>query len=255
MFVGFSIGHDLVHLKTIAGELVKDFLAFVGMMFLTAFVVVAVGLLAVFYQNIGMVSLPEGVLPKDIQLPQLSLDPPAQSFQGEPTIFANPGIGHAEWSNPLDALPTATEVPTAIPTATPVPPLSPEVYQAQAIARMKDFAAAMQTWVDANDRLSRDSTLKDDMNWKAEMEVDLQNISATAQSLAAVGPAPAEYEDIYNGLQRVNNDAQALSQSYQAALDSGSSKDYIAAGEAFKRVKDNLTHAVEQMVTLGWTFQ
>lgn len=234
----------------------KNCLSFLGLIFLVILVLVGVGLMAYTYQSLGLVSIPKEWLPSgfNFHLPELS-DLPLPTPEFKPTIKVNPGVLEAQWSNPLVALPTPTDIPTLEPTPTQIPPLSPEVYRAETMARMKDFAAAMERWVNANDRLSRDNTLIDDLNWRSEVKVDLESITMTAQALGNVGPAPAEYQGIDTWIKRVPSDAAALQTSYLAALDARSPESFLISGDHFKRIKDDLAQAVQEMIAQGWTFE
>jgi hypothetical protein len=227
----------------------KDILAFFGMIFLIILIVVGVSALAIFYDRIGIISLPQGM--KEL------VDAYTPS-SGTVTV-REIGVGKAEWSNPLDAIPTATMTMTPVPTATQVPPLAPEVYQTDVLLYMKSFVSALERWLDLNEALTRDNSLLSDAGWQTGMRLALENVSETSRALASVGPAPEEYKRIDQWLDRVDQEAQGMRASYLMAIENQadletSTKQFTAASSHFVRIKEYLFQAVDGMIAAGWTF-
>lgn len=226
----------------------KNILAFFGLIFLTLLIVTGVGLIAFFYDSLGLVSLPES-LPKGlIETPMHFLTP------GTPEIHVK-SVGKGQWFNPLDLLPTPTETPIPLPSATPVPPMDPADYRAGVLARTKRFAAAMEKWLDANNALAQDSSVKDDPEWQNKVKAALEDIRVSAEALADVGPAPQEYAQIDSWLKRIPPEAQNLQTNYQQGLNTGGEQYFVRASDNFERIKQYLTSAAEQMVAQGWSAQ
>ena len=237
----------------------KDFLAFLGLVFLTLLIILSVAFLGVAYDGLGIIELPEGLL----ETPMSLVD------SGELEI-RDSGIGEVEWSNPLDALPTAfftpvptltpvpTQTPTLVPTPTPVPPLDPLVYRAEVTIRLKSYVSALERWMDANEELAKDNSLISDPSWRDETDAALDDLVNTSQALASVGRPPVEYEGIQALLERVYDETGALHRNYSQALEqhaqgADSSKTFVAASENFTRIKEYLTQAVTKMLASGWS--
>lgn len=224
----------------------KDILAFFGLLFLTLLVVIAVAVIGYYYDALGLVDLPE-VVPTTMA---------GVLGTREITLVAI-GIGEPEWSNPLDALPSATWEPTAIPqpTATPVRPLEPAEYRTEVILHLKDFVSALERWLDTNKRLGQDNSLLDDPAWRSEMTALLIEIGDSGRAMAEVGPAPSEYEGIARLLQRVRESSDAMQANYGRALDTRSPDDFLKAADDFERIKAYLTEVVAAMVAHGWSLE
>jgi hypothetical protein len=230
----------------------KNILAFFGMVFLTILVLVGVGMMGYLYDALGLVALP-----KDFSLAAL--------YQPEEitVVAAENGLEKGVWSNPLEMLPvvsttpmhTATSVPTFLPTETPIPPLDPLVYRAEITIRLKQFVAALELWLEVNEKLVLDNSLISDATWRNAMDLALVNVASTSRAMAGVGPAPAGYEAIDTLLDRVYTESVGLQQNYQQALVNGGASYFAAAGENFSRLKAYLTEAVEAMLTMGWTME
>jgi hypothetical protein len=224
----------------------KDILAFFGLLFLTLLIVLLVAVVGYYYDALGLVKLPE-VVPTTM----------ARVLGPREVTLQAVGIGDAEWSNPLDALPIATWAPSATPrpTSTPVRPLDPAEYRTEVILHLKGFVGGLERWLDANRRLGQDSTLLDDPDWRVEMNGLLVRIGDSGRAMAAVGPAPAEYQGIARLLTRVQDASSALQTNYGRALETRSPDDFLQAGADFERIKAYLTEVVAAMVAQGWSIE
>lgn len=237
----------------------KNILAFFGMLFLTMLIVGGVSIMAYLYDSFGLVSLPS------VELPNLSL--PTQERQ-RPTIAVYvEDQSQPVWTNPLEVLPEdlATSVPfytntpwpteTPVPTATPVPPLDPLVYRTQTAIHLKEFAAALEGWLQLNQRAGADNALFNDQAWRDEMDRSLETISATAYALAGVGPEPAEYSGIAALLDYAASESDGLVWNYRQALQTSDPASFRASGEHFNRLKQYLAQAAQEMLANGWDLQ
>jgi hypothetical protein len=222
----------------------KDILACFGLLSLTFVIVLGVIGVGLFYDQLGLVDLPK-------QATELLLRPT------EPVriVVEEQGGSRPQWSNPLDALPTATlaQIPTA--TALPVPPLEPAVYRAEVMFRLKSFSSAMQRWLDLNQRVADEAALLHDAAWQREMEQVLMEVSATGRALAEIGPAPDDYRQIHTLLDQVGQNAAGLRASYLEGMRSGETRHYNEAGENFERIRYYLGEAVQEMIRLGWSLE
>lgn len=241
----------------------KDILAFFGLIFLTLLILVGVGLMGIFYDDLGIVQVPERI-------------------RNEVTRWTEPGevvvkefnLGEAEWSNPLEGITSLPDLdftmdaevpafdPTAVPvpTATPVQPLKPGVYRVEAVVRLKEFVAAVETWLVVNKEVSDDGALVNDPNWQARAQAAVDNVLLTARVLDDIGPAPAGYEGVDDWLFRVHQEAQVMHSQYSQALanqagGTSGSEQFRAAGESFTRMKEYLSGAVQEMLALGWSLE
>lgn len=202
---------------------------------------------------IGFLNMTQGVplaniLPTSFALPDFN----------EIIITGEPGQVRIEPRNPLDSLPTRTPIPpppTPLPSPTPIPPLPPEVYRAEVMVRLRTFAAALDVWMAANDRLARDNTLLEDAAWQAEMRSSLVNVANAGRSLDTVGPPPAEYQAIDDWLAWTGAEAVALEQNYQRALETRDPADFTQAADNFNRIRQYLNEAVKEMLAAGWPLE
>jgi hypothetical protein len=226
----------------------KDILAFLGMIFLILLIIMGVASLVFFYDRIGIIEIPDRVTQF------------ISTFTPDRTVTViDIGVGKAEWSNPLDAIPTSTLTPVPVYTATPVPPLTPKVYETEVMVRLKIFVSALERWLMVNEALTKDNALISDSAWQAEMALALDSVSETGRALADVGPPPPEYEEIDQWLDRVEIEAEGLRARYSQALETQvdpatSGKHFTAASEHFARIKEYLFQAVEGMISAGWSF-
>lgn len=238
----------------------------IGLFILTVLVVLGVLLLGLFYDRLGIITLPEEVKAVTAWRPEpITIRVESQPRDGEPA-----------WSNPLEALPVdelpvwtdvvqSTTVPspdptpspteTPWPTATPIPPLDPAVYRTEVMLRLKSLAEQLERWLEMNDRLSQDWSLLDDPSWQAEMVTALRNIQTTGRLLGEVTPEPPEYAGIQSLLAQVGGEAEGLSYNYALAMQTRDSAYFTAAGDRFKRLKAYLTEAVAAMLDAGWDIQ
>ena len=224
--------------------MVKNILAFFGLLFLTLILLAGILVLGVFYGRLGFVSLPKGL----IETPMSLLTP------GPISVEVN-GVGKAEWTNPLDALPIVTEIATTSPTATPTPPMDPEVYQAEVLSKMKAFADAVNRWLEANNQLAQDNSLMQDATWSANMQVTLADVAACGKALGEIGPAPEAYQAIDGWLKKIPPEADGLKEHYQKALETRDAQSFVDASSNFNAIKEDLTQAVNAMIQAGWTLQ
>ena len=222
----------------------KNILAFFGLLFLTLIILAGILVVGVFYDKLGFVSLPKGL----VETPMSFLTP-------GPVSVGVQGVGQAEWSNPLDALPIATQIATPEPTATPIPPMEPEAYRAQVISRMRSFADAMNRWLEANNQLAKNNALMQDAAWAANMRVVLDDVATSGDALADVGPAPADYQAIDDWLKKIRPEADGLKENYQKALAKQDTQAFVDASDHFNTIKEDLTQAVNEMLKAGWTLQ
>lgn len=228
----------------------KDILAFFGLIFLTILILVGVGLLGVFYDDLGIVQVPETIW-----------DTVTRWTEPGEVVIKDFDLGEAEWTNPLENLhgdPIATAVPAFVPTATPVPPLKPGVYRVEAVVRLKEFVAAIEQWLAVNKEVSNDGTMVNNPEWQARAQSAVDEVLLTARILDEIGPAPAGYEEVDDWLFRVHQEAQILHSEYSQALDNhargaSGAEQFRAAGDSFTRLKEYVAGAVEEMLALGWT--
>lgn len=232
--------------------MLKNAFALIGFAFTTILIVISVAAMGLFYDRIGLVTLPEN-------LPILS-----QFFaeQGEVSVrVAGSEVDRVEWNNPLDLLPVAsatlpptqTPVPTVIPT--PLPPLDPGIYRAQTMSALRQLAANLELWLDANNRLARDASLMQQPEWRAQAQQALDQASASAWTLAQVGPPPPEYAVIDSMLDQISAQVEALRGSYQQGIVSGDLSLLQAAGDTFLQLSDTLTQAAALMAQSGWSVE
>lgn len=222
----------------------KNILAFFGLVFLTLVIVVAVWVVGVTYDRMGFVSLPRAVI--ETPMSWLTPAPPAIQVQG---------VGKAEWSNPLDALPIASETVAPQPTSTPVPPMDPAEYRSAVLAHMHTFADAVQRWLEANNALAKNNALLKDPAWTGNMQAILEDVDTSGRALSGVGPAPEKYQAIAGWLEKIGPEADAMQAKYQAAMASSDPQAFADASSHFTAIKDELTQAVNAMIKAGWTLQ
>ena len=224
----------------------RDFLAFLGLLFLLLLIGAALLVVGYYYDALGLVKLP-AVVPTTL----------ARVLGPREVRVEAINIGTAEWRNPLAALPTATWSPTETPqpTATVVQPLSPAEYRTEVLLNLRALTGALEGWLDANRQLGKDNTLLDDEAWRAGMQERLAEIRSSAQALAAVGPAPDEDVEIARLLGRVQAAADALSADYAQALESRKEDDFRRAGADFEKIKAYLEAAVKGMLDAGWVIE
>lgn len=233
----------------------KDILAFFGLLFLTLLIVIGVGMVGYFYDDLGILSVSE----------RIREEVDRWTGTGE-VVVRDFDIGEIEWSNPLDDLPglpdlsAAAEVPALVPTATPVPPLKPGVYRVEAVLRLKEFVATIEHWLAVNKEVASDATLVDDPGWQNKAQKAIDETLLTARVLDEIGPPPAGYETVDEWLARVYQETQILHGAYsrglaQQARGTSGSEHFRSAGESFTRVKEYLAGAVEEMLALGWSLE
>ncbi|HEX7976593.1 MAG TPA: hypothetical protein VF498_19435 [Anaerolineales bacterium] len=171
-----------------------------------------------------------------------------------PTLFSGVQI---ERSNPLLGQPMPTPFITPAPTLTPtpLPPLDPVVYRTEVNLRAREYGAALQAFINANDQLAKNNALLLDPAWQNQVAPILDQVADSGQALASVGPAPAEYGIIDTWLKRVGPESDGLRQNYRQALDSGDIKALRAAGDNFIRITEDLRQAQVEMVKAGWPMQ
>lgn len=234
----------------------RDVLSCFGLVFLTLIILIGVGSVVFFYDQLGMAQIPKGVI-----------ETPVSYFQSKEIDIEDLGIGKVEWTNPLEALPTATATrwatptqpatPTPLPaaTATPWPTVDPSVYQTEAVIRLKQYVKALEDWLEANQDLSDNPEMRGDPQWRAKMEDQLDEVAAAGHALAVIGIPPAPYAVMDEWLVKVGDESALLRQNYRQALDSGDPAAFQAAGENFIRIKEYLTAAVDEMVAAGWSLE
>ncbi len=231
----------------------KNILAFLGMVFLVLLIGGSVLLMGNIYDSIGLVSLPDGLT----HAPQELL----KSIKSDDVTVTSSGTGKVEWSNPLNLLPQATPtfVPTPteipIPTPTPIPPLSESEYRGQVMANLRTFASAIEHWMTSNNQLTSAESLMSDPTWREEALASLDQVAASAQALAQVGPAPESYTAIDTLLEQTSAQARGLAENYRTGVQNGDVDHLTAAGDNFAQMKDTLTQAVAQMVAAGWSVE
>lgn len=237
--------------------MIKKIFAFFWSVFLILILSLSVVGIGLFYNQLGLISLPA------IQLPQVDLAEwlPDRSAEikvrvsGDATPEINNLLAPAATFTPFFA-PTELpiELPTSIPTVppTPIPPLDPAVYRAEAGIRLKNYADVLQQWLTMNEQVSQNGNVFNDPQWQASMRALLQSAASSGQSLASVDPAPAEYQGIDAMFKRVGAETQSLQNNYLRALNGGTANDLKAAGDNFTRIKEYLTQAAAEMMSLGW---
>jgi hypothetical protein len=236
---------------------VKTLLSFFGLIFSTLLAILGVVLVLAYFDLTDFPGILKSLEQEqaNLRLPELNLTnsglPDYQNIQV--TVV---GKGLVEKTNPLEAQPLpivpTLVVPTPEPTFTPLPPLDPVEYQTEAIIRLKRYAAALESWLQTNDKLMKDNSLLQDTTWQAELKGNLAEIADAGQSLAGIDRAPAQYIGIDAWLKRVGAESTRLQANYQRALNTANPKDFTAAGDNFTRIKEYLTQAAEQMIAAGW---
>ena len=157
-----------------------------------------------------------------------------------------------QWTNPLEGQPLPELFPSETPAPTAAPPLDPTVYRSEVTVRLKSFAAALETFLAANDRLAADNALLDDPAWRSEMSATLDQVRATGLALDDAAPPPPEYAPIHAWLERAGPEAEGLRDRYLQAMDSRDPQDFTAAGDHYQRIKEALTQALGEMIQAGW---
>jgi hypothetical protein len=225
----------------------KDFLAFLGLVFLTLLILAGVALIGYLYHTYEFITLPDELL---AWIGPVAVSPAER-----------PPAEKVEWVNPLDALPTATLPPlktnTPVPSLTPspIPALDPAVYRSEVTSRLKQFVVALEEWRDLNNELVNESRLASDPAWLEEMTISLEVVVMTGSGLAGIGPPPEEYAGVAAWLERLPPEVAGLKRSYLEALSTGETEAYLVAGDHFARIKEALAGAVEQMLALGWSIE
>ena len=237
--------------------MIKDFLAFLGMVFLTIIILMGVVVIGYLY---GFLDL----IPQQLTETTSAL---VDRIRGPVEVrVSDSGVGEVTWSNPLEALPTATvwrmptlpeptATPIPIPTQTPVPPMDPAIYRTDVTLRLKQYVGALERWLEANRQLGQDNALLRDATWRSNMLAVLDEIAQGGESMAAIGPPPVEYHGVHMLLVQIAQSSEQMRASYLRALDSGAPLDFRQAGDEFTRIKAYLTEAVTTMVALGWTIE
>jgi hypothetical protein len=234
----------------------KDLLAFLGIVFLALLgLAFLLGFSSLTGGEIPVTINGTPLVPADWKFPDLrSLNTGAQDPDA-----ANPGpvttqvIGGSgpQWTNPLEGQPLPELLPPATPLPTAVPPLDPTVYRSEVTVRLKSFAAALEAFLAANDRLALNNALLDDPAWRSEMSATLDQVSAAGLALDDPAPPP-EYAPIHVWLERAGPEAEGLRDRYLQAMDSRQSQDFTAAGDHYQRIKEALTQALGEMINAGW---
>jgi hypothetical protein len=233
----------------------KDILAFFGLLFLTLLIVIGVGLVGYFYDDLGILRVSE----------RIREEIGGWTEPGE-LVVTDFDLGEVEWSNPLDAMPVlpempaTAEVPTLVPTFTPIPPLKPGVYRVEVVLRLKEFVAAIEHWLFVNKEVAGDEKLVEDPGWQNRAQNAIDSVLLAARVLDDVGPPPAGYEAVDERLARLYQETQLLHDAYshglsQHAKGASGSEQFRSAGESFTRVKEYLAGAVEEMLALGWSLE
>jgi hypothetical protein len=133
--------------------------------------------------------------------------------------------------------------------------MDPVEYRTEVTLRAKGFAAALESFLAANDRLARDDALMKDAAWSSEMSVILAQVAETGRALSEVGPPPAEYAEIHTWLVQVGPEAEGLREHYQYSLDSGDPSGFTDAGKNFNQIKEDLAAALSEMSKVGWPLE
>ena len=225
----------------------KNFLAFLGLVFLTILIVVGVALIAYLFNIFQIISLPSDLL--------VWIKPETKLF-----VEATP-FDKVDWIIPTRS--DSPSTPTPFPTDTPVPelalesisPLEPGIYKAQTGERLKRFVSALENWRDLNNELVKESNLARDAAWRDEMEISLEVVILTGMGLAEVGPPPAEFVDIDAWLNQIPAETEGLKNSYIEALETGNRQSFLVAGDHFARIKEILAGTVQEMITRGWPIE
>ncbi|NLG96842.1 MAG: hypothetical protein GX491_05735 [Chloroflexi bacterium] len=242
----------------------KNILAFFGLVFLTLVIVAGVYLVGYFYDSVGLINLPDevtGQLDRFVSTPEVTI---RASDSGSPQ-WVNPledpmRASPTPWPTftvPFESAVTTTPLPTptTAPTATPVPPLDPRVYQTDTIIGVKRFASALEAWLDVNEKLADNRELLNDAQWRGEIAASLAEVSAAGQSLAAIGPPPEEYRGLDTLFDRLAEESYTLEANYHRALETADPDDFATVGETFYAIREYLTQAVNEMITMGWSLE
>ncbi len=235
--------------------MIKNFFAFIGFAVITVLIVASVSALGLFYDSLGLVTLPK-------QLPALSKLAELAPGVGEVTVSVQDGsAGKVTWTNPLDLLPAASPTlpptPTPYPTVapTPVPPMDPALYRAQTMASLRQLAADLELWMEANNRMAHDASLLQQPDWRAQVQQALDSSAASAWTLANIGPPPPEYSAIDGMLDMVYNEVEGLRANYNQGVATGSVASFEAAAQNFSRLSDALTQVAGMMAQSGWAVE
>lgn len=222
----------------------KDFLAFLGLAFLTILIVIGVGLIAYLFDVFQLATLPNDLT--------AWLRPETEIYIEETPVETHKVIEN------YDPLALATIPPpqnnTAVPSLSPsfIPPLEPAIYQEIVAERLKRFVTALENWRDLNNKLVNDMDLAKDAAWINEMKICLEVVVITGKGLADVGPPPGEYTTIDAWFSQIPPETEGLKDAYLDALDTGNPKSFLRAGDHFARIKETLAGAVQDMIAQGW---
>lgn len=245
--------------------MVKNILAFFGLLFLCLVILVGVGSLGLFYDSVDLLAIPKQILaqvwPEDWALVSDAVTVSAVDGIGQPQEAAFPAgvMMEAEWSNPLDLLPAASPTPmptaTPLPTATPIPPLDPLVYRTETLIRLKEFVRALEGWLAVNDRAALEPGLVEDAGWQGEMTSALRAVVEKSHALAAVGPAPSEYSALDALFDSILHESEQMQWNIEQGLANRDPALWTAAGEGFARIKEYLAQAAGAMLEAGWSLE
>jgi len=226
----------------------RDFLAFLGLVFLTILILVAIGLIVYLFDTFEIIDVSNGVFAwlKSVGNLLRSETPPVESDD------------LVEKLNPTGtpALPTSiTNAPALSPSPSQINPLEPAVYRALVAERLKNFVSALESWRNLNNELVKDRRLANDPAWLDKMRISLEVVVITGNALEEVGPPPDDYTAIDSWFNSIPAEADGLKQSYLGALTNGDEELFLIAGDHFVRIKEALRMAVQEMIAQGWQIE
>mgnify|MGYP001297437410 CR=1 FL=1 len=86
----------------------------------------------------------------------------------------------------------------------------------ETMSALRQFAADLELWMDANNRFAQDGSLLQQVAWRTQVQQALDQSAASAWTLAQVGPAPNEYAAIDSMLELIYSETQTLRANFHA---------------------------------------
>jgi hypothetical protein len=162
------------------------------------------------------------------------------------------GTPFVDIPTPTTAISTAVPVPTLtlIPEPTPIP--DPVEYRTRVVLRAKQFATALETFWDVNDRVQENPALFEDPEWRSEIRATLDEFVVASEALSEIQPVPDEYQAIGEQLSQIGTLARELEGNYLQGLDTGDERYFEAVDQNLNRIIDHLTQAQVLMIAAGW---
>ncbi len=225
-------------------SMAKDFLAFLGLVFLTILIVIGVGLIAYLFDVFQLAPLPNDLT--------AWFRPETKVYIEATPVDVFKAIDPHDQPVLATLTPSRSISPTPGLTTSPISPLEPAIYQETIAERLKRFVTALENWRNLNNKLVKDRDLANDAAWIEEMKICLEVVVITGKGLADVGPPPGEYAAIDAWFNQIPPETEGLKYAYLAALNTGDPKSFLLASDHFARIKEILAGSVQDMIALGW---